>query len=351
MHVERILGGIASPGEGIGRMSDFHAPEPARRPVAFISHHHSQGEIARKLKNLLARGGIDAWMAPDDVEPGVTFDQAIIDQIDRSDAVILLFSESSDRSRHVKRELMLAEDRGKPVYPVRLENSAPQGLAYWLQDYQWVDWFGGDGQDVSRLIAAIHPRDVQGDRPEPVAPPAGPAPRRTGRRTALLALAAFIILAAAGAVWLLWPGSSEAAFVLRPGRWVSRREVVRITFPDMPPEMAQEVKRAFETDPDPNECIPEEVARAPDVRLFDQRGEGHCTLTGFNMASGRINGYLVCPLPGAADSVMQVTIGGSYTATTIDLENDVTIARPGNLLRFRARDTTRWAAPDCAPAR
>ncbi|MBC7986665.1 MAG: toll/interleukin-1 receptor domain-containing protein, partial [Sphingomonadaceae bacterium] len=127
----------------------------ARRPVAFISHHSSQDQTARHLKGVLGRHGVEGWMAPDDIEPGVSFDRAIIDQLHRSDMIILLFCARSDQSKHVKRELMLAEDNNKLVYPVRLEAIEPKGLSYWLQDYQWIDWIDRRDATIGAMVATV----------------------------------------------------------------------------------------------------------------------------------------------------------------------------------------------------
>lgn len=315
------------------------------RPIAFISHHSSQHEIARRLKAALAETGIDGWMAPDDIDPGVTFDEAIIAQIRRSDVVVLLLSEESDRSRHVKRELMIAEDNGKPVYPVRLAAIQPEGLAYWLQDYQWIDWIGGDGPGLDRLIATI--------KRDPATPGAGPigvseTRRRPGKWLyATVALVTALIIAAA---YLWWRPTAPAGGVIEPGRWIARRDVTEIVYPEVPPATARQLEQMFENDPNPEECISPEVARAPGVRLFDPGGEGGCTLTSFEMANGRLSGYLSCPLPGTRDgSVMQITFRGTYTRTMVETDNDITVTRPGTLMRIRSRDTSQWVARDCAP--
>ncbi len=126
-----------------------------RRPIAFISHHSSQVETARQLKQVLAHNGVDGWMAPDDIDPGRPFDQAIIEQVRRSDLIILLFCSRSDQSRHVKRELMMAENGDKLIFPVRLENIDADGLAYWLNDYQWIDWFDRRDDTIQRMIDTI----------------------------------------------------------------------------------------------------------------------------------------------------------------------------------------------------
>ncbi len=178
-----------------------------RRPSAFISHHSSQVETARHLKRVFERNGIAGWMAPDDIDPGRSFDQAIIEQVRRSDLIILLFCSKSDQSRHVKRELMMAENADKLIYPVRLEEIAAEGLAYWLNDYQWIDWIDRRDETIDRMVGLIKrqvgknappigerdsaspppvipvapvepPPEISppDDPPEPVAPPPPPPP-------------------------------------------------------------------------------------------------------------------------------------------------------------------------------
>lgn len=151
---------------------DGTARSGGKRPVAFISHHSSQVETARRLKRILDRNGIGGWLAPDDVQPGRPFDQAIIEQVRGSDLIILLFCSRSDQSRHVKRELMMAENEDKLIYPVRLEEIEAFGLAYWLNDYQWVDWFDGKDKSIERMVNTVKEQfGLPDTSPEPPAPP------------------------------------------------------------------------------------------------------------------------------------------------------------------------------------
>ncbi|MBC2776467.1 TIR domain-containing protein [Parasphingopyxis marina] len=160
--------------------------------MAFISHHSSQEKTARHLKNVLERNGVTGWMAPDDIEPGVAFDQAIIEQVERSDLILLLFCSKSDQSRHVKRELMMAENNKKLIYPVRLEDIDAKGLAYWLNDYQWVDWIDRRDATIQKMIDTIKrqvgtaeaaasppPEEPAAENPEPAEPAPEAAPGKT----------------------------------------------------------------------------------------------------------------------------------------------------------------------------
>jgi hypothetical protein len=329
-----------------GRMNIEADPATPKRPIAFISHHSSQYDAAKAVKAALADAGIDGWLAPDDIEPGATFDTAIVEQVKRSDFVVLLLCAQSDRSRHVKRELMIADDAGKPIFPVRTQAIEADGLAYWLKDYQWIDWIDRKGDGIDRLIAAIGRRAGY----EPRSAPAVPVRPASRKRAIWIGGGAIALLAVAGGTAvMLRPGVVAAETQIEPGRWIARREVLAITYPELPPEMKQQIKQTLENDPDPEECISPAVARAPDVQLFDPGGKGKCTLVSFKMAAGRMSGYLACPLPGTNDgSVMQVTFRGTYSRTSIEIQNDITISQPGGMLKLRARDSSQWQAKDCS---
>lgn len=304
---------------------------------------------------MLADRGIDGWLAPDDIAAGTAFDQAILDQIARSDAIILLFCTQSDQSRHVKRELMLGEDGNKAILPVRLEDVAAQGLAYWLKDYQWIDWFAGEQQAVDRIVAAM----TGATEPVPlVAPVAGPSPG-LARRGRWLAFGGAVLLAAAGGSiwWAFGQGVGEAEAQadvadnpIQPGVWSSKREVVKILFPEeIAPEYEKQFKALLENDPDPEDCITAKVAARPDVELFDPGRKSQCTIGSFKMNGGRISGYLNCKIAGDPNGNLQVTIRGTYTSTSMEFDNVVTMQTSQGMVRFRSHETQRWLrGPACS---
>ena len=339
-------------------MSDA-APTPTepKRLSAFISHHSSQVETARRLKRLLAARGIDGWLAPDDIAAGTAFDQSIVDQIDRSDAIVLLFCPQSDQSRHVKRELMLGEDSKKIILPVRLEDVRAQGLAYWLTDYQWIDWFAGEEQAVDRIVSAMTtgtPAAAKADATVPL-PRTASLPRRRRLWISIAAGVALVGLIGGGLWWQNRgaeagdPGAAVADNPIEPGIWTSKREVVEILFPEMPPEFVAQFKEVLETDPDPEDCIPAKIAAKPDVLLFDPDHEAKCTLGAFKMNGGRISGYLNCkPAGDDPKGNLQITMRGTYTRTSMEFDNVVTMQSSQGMVRFRSHETQRWVSgPAC----
>jgi hypothetical protein len=326
-------------------------PIAPKRLSAFISHHSSQVDTARLLKQRLATHGIDGWLAPDDIAAGTAFDQAILDQIGRSDAIILLLCPQSDQSRHVKRELMLGEDSNKQILPVRLEDIQAQGLAYWLKDYQWIDWFRGEVQAVDKIVAAMTGASAV------VTPVRVAGARQSKYRFAKLAAAALaLLLAAAGAWWALKSGGADGAAnadvadsPIEPGIWTSKREVVKILFPEeIAPEYETQFKALLENDPDPEDCINAKVAAKPDVELFDPGRKSSCTIGSFKMNGGRISGYLNCKIAGDPNGNLQVTVRGTYTRTSMEFDNVVTMQTSQGMVRFRSHETQNWLrGPAC----
>lgn len=189
------------------------------KPTVFVSHHSSKADVAAEVEAALGKRGVKCWIAPRDVDPGEPFDTSVRHAIERSSAVLLLFCAESDRSRHVKRELILADSAEKPIIPVRLEKIHPGELAYHLADSQWIDWVERREAVMDRVAEKARRfdktrRDVEGRRAiaaRAAATPNTPAndaapPRRLSaeswkdsRRKRALAL-----FAALGAAVLLW---------------------------------------------------------------------------------------------------------------------------------------------------
>lgn len=130
--------------------------EEPKRPKLFVSHHSSKFEVALHVEKALARHGVDCWIAPRDVGPGEAFDTAIMQAIRDCAGVLLLFCSQSDKSPHVKRELILADSAHKAIIPLRLEEIVPDDLAYHLASAQWIDWLEKRDDSIARIAAKAH---------------------------------------------------------------------------------------------------------------------------------------------------------------------------------------------------
>ena len=130
-----------------------------KSPMLFVSHHSSKLEVAEHVERALNIKGVRCWIAPRDVEPGASFARAIPHAIGESSAVLLLFCSNSAKSRHVERELILADQLGKAIIPLRLERIDPGELSYHLAASQWIDWLEQRDEAIDRI--ALKARDLQ----------------------------------------------------------------------------------------------------------------------------------------------------------------------------------------------
>ncbi len=128
----------------------------------FISHSTGDAEAARDLRTELEAAGYSTWMAPDDVIGTEPWAQQILAAIQSTRAMVVLISSHSNESSHVSREVELANARGRPVLPMRIEAVAPAGaLEYHITGLQRLDAFpppiSSHRDQILRRLAAIAP--------------------------------------------------------------------------------------------------------------------------------------------------------------------------------------------------
>lgn len=105
----------------------------------FISHSSKNREIAETLVSNLESEGVSCWIAPRDVRPGFDYADEIVSGIATSTITLVLFSEDSNKSQHVLREVDRALKFDKVIVPVRIDDTVPSGsMDYYLCTVQWV---------------------------------------------------------------------------------------------------------------------------------------------------------------------------------------------------------------------
>jgi hypothetical protein len=166
----------------------------------FVSYASPDRDIAFRIVAFLEQNGINCWVAPRDVPPGVEYGQAIIDGIAQSRALVLILSDQANESQFVRKEVERAVSKTKPVLPVRIREVTPSGsLEFFISSAQWVDaWKSPMEQHLLPLVAAIKAMGTPGAAP--VRSSALPPPRRSN--TPLLAGIGLVVVLAAGAgIW------------------------------------------------------------------------------------------------------------------------------------------------------
>jgi len=126
-------------------------------PKLFISYSHEDKPIAKQLAEALSSRGYDVfWDAK--IPPGMTFDTYIFDQLQGSNAVIVLWSKNSIHSDYVKEEAEYAKHHSLLV-PLNVDGTnLPFGFTR-IQATDISGWHGttqdGQWQNVVDSIEAI----------------------------------------------------------------------------------------------------------------------------------------------------------------------------------------------------
>jgi hypothetical protein len=157
----------------------------------FICHSSLDAATGRDLVAYLEARGVRCWISSRDVAPGENFQAAIVRAIRSARILLLMFSEASNRSNEVPKELALASSFDLTVLPLRLAAVRPnEALLYELATRQWVDGWPDRELAFARLltvIADVLRRTTTGDpasdqstriaRPGPLSSAASPPPR------------------------------------------------------------------------------------------------------------------------------------------------------------------------------
>jgi hypothetical protein len=127
-------------GKEIGaRLSHAIGLTPMAHDV-FISHSTNNRPVANAACAALEREAIRCWIAPRDVMPGRSYSGEITRAIQQSRAFVLIFSESSNNSEQVLREVQLAANSRLHIVQFRIDAVAPSDdLEYYLSGPHWLD--------------------------------------------------------------------------------------------------------------------------------------------------------------------------------------------------------------------
>jgi len=141
----------------------------------FISHASADKAVADLVCATLEQNGLRCWIAPRDILPGADWGSSIVGAIRTSRAMVLVFSDAANASRHIPREIERAIGHVIPIIPLRIEDVQPRGsLEYSLSSVHWLDMLTPPVEaHVVRLAATL--RSILGlppwVPPDVVAPP------------------------------------------------------------------------------------------------------------------------------------------------------------------------------------
>lgn len=109
----------------------------------FLSYSTKDQAAAEEVCRALESQGIGCWIAPRDIVPGSQWGGSIVEAIEKCEAVLVLFSDASNNSPQVAREMEVAVAQRRPLIPVRIADAMPTddmkyflGVSHWLNAYE-----------------------------------------------------------------------------------------------------------------------------------------------------------------------------------------------------------------------
>lgn len=106
----------------------------------FISYSSKDKPIADAVCATLEGSKIRCWIAPRDVLPGVPYGEALINALNQSRLLVLVFSADANNSPQVMREVERAVNKNIPIIPFRIENVLPsKSMEFFLGATHWLD--------------------------------------------------------------------------------------------------------------------------------------------------------------------------------------------------------------------
>lgn len=196
----------------------------------FISYSKKDIVFARHLKWLLEARGFRIWMDEKSIDPSDDWWETIEASVVNCVAFTVIMSDNARQSRWVRREVLLAENLGKPLFPVLLDGQVWTQLA----DIQSADMTAGTRAELPdeflrALKTALNVKNLQ-------TPSALPRKRSSARRRLLIS-AALLAMALVAAVLIVISNPFNAAETPTPfdpvreaERLITETEFARIAF-------------------------------------------------------------------------------------------------------------------------
>jgi len=147
----------------------------------FLCYSSKDEPQARAVVQQLETHGLKCWISSRDVPAGRNYQESIVRAIQTSKSIVFLFSDSSNKTNEVKKELSLASSFDIPVIPLRLTATRPNSaLLYELSTRQWIDGSADFDTALPQVVLAveetIHPAaTAEGDAGIPTADGLAPA--------------------------------------------------------------------------------------------------------------------------------------------------------------------------------
>jgi hypothetical protein len=120
----------------------------------FVSYCNADEPAAVAIVSDLERAGFRCWIANRDVYEN--YQEEIVEAIESADAMVLVFSENTNKSEEMEKELAIASECKIRRIPIRVESTIATGaFKYELSTNQYLDYFANKETYLQRLIVRL----------------------------------------------------------------------------------------------------------------------------------------------------------------------------------------------------
>ena len=172
----------------------------------FISYSTKDKKVVEGLCAYLEQHKIRCFVAYRDVDKTAVWAEKIVEGLEDSRMMLVVFSENYNCSDQVNREIEIASEDKKPILTFRLTDTKFKGAKkYYLKNLNWIDAFphpeesfGSVTNDISRLLGIkISPitREEQSNAGGGIAPIPTPVPKKKHKHTLGIALFSIVGIA------------------------------------------------------------------------------------------------------------------------------------------------------------
>ena len=138
----------------------------------FISYSVKDLEVAESIRIYLEGQGKRCFMDKTGLVPGLKYPVQLRNAIKESRVFVLIFSSNSDNSDSVQSEVAIAKNYKVPIIPLRIEDTLPSELEFFIVTAQWLDAFTSPlEKHFPRLLQAVKHllnEAVEAQPPEPL---------------------------------------------------------------------------------------------------------------------------------------------------------------------------------------
>jgi len=116
----------------------------------FISYQRDSLDFVLKLSQRLEDKGVKTWYAPRNIKISGLWPEKLHEAIQNCKALLLLYTENADKSKHVMREVGIADEFNKPILWLKLDSTEPKSkiLKYFLKLIQTIEYQNDEVFDI-----------------------------------------------------------------------------------------------------------------------------------------------------------------------------------------------------------